>query len=232
VDERMRIARELHDTLLQSFHGLMLRFQAVHNLLPGRPADARHVLEAALDDAAQSITQARDAVQDLRASTVVTNDLANALEALGGELAAHQRATQGDAIGFSVEEEGEQQGLDPILRDEVYRIAGEALRNAFHHARAGRIELQIRYDERQLQVRVRDDGVGIDASLLSKEGRPRHFGFRGMRERAKRIGGQLEVWSEHGAGTEVELTVPASLAYGRHARRRRRLFTRKVGTNP
>src|SRR6202049_2326345 len=87
--ERTRIARELHDTLLQSFHGLLFRFQAVDNLLPARPGEAKQTLESALDDAAKAITEARHAVHELRSSTVVTNDLAAALTALGEELAAH-----------------------------------------------------------------------------------------------------------------------------------------------
>ena len=230
LEERTRIARELHDTLLQSFQGVMLRFQAAVNLLPGRATDARQVLEAAVNDAAQAITEARDAVHDLRSSTVVTNDLARAIETLGEELAAQQRDSNGDAAAFSVEVEGKSQELHPILRDEVYRITGEALRNAFRHARARRIEVGIVYDARQLRVRVRDDGAGINASVL-EDGRAGHFGLGGMRERAKGIGGQLEVWSEHGAGTEVELTLPSSVAYGEHARQRFRLFKRKVGTN-
>ena len=231
VQERTRIARDLHDTLLQSFHGLLPRFQVAHNLLPERAADAKQMLESALDDSSQAITEARDAVQGLRSSTVVTNDLANAIEALGAELAAHQSAGNVDATGFSVEVEGTPQDLHPILRDEVYRIAGEALRNAFRHARARQIEVEVRYNARQLRVRVRDDGTGIDASLLSVEGRSGHFGLPGMRERAKAIGGQLEVWSERGAGTEVELSIPASVAYGSHTSRRFRRFNRKKGTN-
>jgi len=220
VDERLRVARDLHDTLLQSFHGLLMRFQAAHNLLPGRAADARQVLETALDDAAQAITEARDAVQELRSSTVISNELAKAVEVLGKELAEQQGAANGDETAFSVEVEGTPQELHPIMRDEIYRITGEAVRNAFHHARARRIEVEIRYDARELRVRVRDDGTGIDASVLSQEGRAGHFGLGGMRERAKRIGGQLEVWSEHGAGTEVELTILASIAYGTPASRR------------
>jgi signal transduction histidine kinase len=231
ASERVRIARELHDTLLQSFHGLLLRFQAAHNLLPGRVVDARQVLEAAIDNAAQAITEARDAVQDLRSSTIVTNDLAKAIEVLGGELRAHQRAADGDSTDFSVHVEGTPIDFNPILRDEIYRIAGEALRNAFHHARARRIEVEIRYAKRHFSVRVRDDGIGIDASVLSQEGRPGHFGLRGMRERSKSIGGQLEVWSEHGAGTEMELTIPATIAYGNRVARRLRLFKSKVGAN-
>jgi signal transduction histidine kinase len=228
VTERMRIARDLHDTLLQSFHGLLPRFQAAYNLLPGRALDARQVLQTALDDAAQAVTEARDAVQDLRSSTTVTNDLAKAIEALGEELSAHQTSVNGAATGFSVQVDGTAQHLHPMLRDEIYRITGEALRNAFHHARARRIEVEIEYDTRQVRTRVRDDGIGVDAAVLSQEGRPGHFGLRGMRERSKRIGGQLDVWSERGAGTEVELTIPASVAYGGRARRRFRVFKSKA----
>ena len=166
VDERLRVARDLHDTLLQSFHGLLMRFQAAHNLLPGRAPEARDMLETALDDAARAITQARDAVQDLRSSSVITNDLAQAVEAVGDELAAEQSAATAGKASFSVEVEGAVQDLHPILRDEIYGIAREALRNAFHHARARRIEVEIRYEARQLRVRVRDDGIGIDPSYL------------------------------------------------------------------
>jgi ligand-binding sensor domain-containing protein/signal transduction histidine kinase len=228
VSERTRIARELHDTLLQSFHGLLPRFQAAHNLLPGRAVDARQVLQTALDDAAQAITEARDAVQDLRSSTTVTNDLAKAIEALGEELSAYQTSANGDVIDFSVQVDGTPQDLHPMLRDEIYRITGEALRNAFHHARARRIEVEIEYDSRQVRTRVRDDGIGIDATVLSHEGRLGHFGLRGMRERSKGIGGQLDVWSERGAGTEVELTIPAPVAYGGHVGRRFRVFKSKA----
>jgi len=230
VTERMRIARDLHDTLLQSFHGLLPRFQAVQNLLPGRVAEAQQVLEAAVDDSAQAITEARDAVQDLRSSTTVSSDLAKAIEVLGEELRAHQTSASGDATDFSVRVDGTPQDLHPMLRDEIYRITGEALRNAFHHARAHRIEVEIEYDARQVRTRVKDDGIGIDATVLGQEGRAGHFGLRGMRERSKGIGGQLDVWSERGAGAEVELTIPASVAYGSHRGRRFRVFKRKSGT--
>jgi signal transduction histidine kinase len=223
VGERTRIARELHDTLLQSFHGLLPRFQAVQNLLPGRTAEAQQVLEAAVDDAARAITEARDAVQDLRLSITVTNDLAEAIEVLGEELRAHQTSANGASTDFSVRVNGTAKNLHPMLRDEMYRITGEALRNAFHHAHARRIEVEIAYDRRQVCVRVRDDGIGIDATVLSQEGRSGHFGLRGMRERSKGIGGQLDVWSEREAGTEVELTIPASVAYGGHVGRRQHM---------
>jgi len=228
VGERTRIARELHDTLLQSFQGLLLQFQAVRNLFPQRPQEALKTLDGAIDLASDAIREGREAIQNLRSSTVMENDLAKAVETAGKELAAQQRTASGDATAFSVEVEGPSQELHPILRDEIYRITGEALRNAFHHARARRIEVEIRYDTRELRVRVRDDGIGIDPSVLS-EGRKGHYGLTGMRERAKAIGGQLEVWSEHGAGAEVDLTIPAAVAYGSHAGRRFRLFNRKGG---
>ena len=211
VSERTRIARELHDTLLQSFQGLLLKFQVVSDLLPERPVEAKKTLDSAVDQAAAAITEGRDAVQDLRSSTLVTNDLDRAISALGQELAANQ-AGNGSA-SFRVEVEGTPRNLHPLLRDEVYRIAAEALRNAFRHAQARRIESEILYEERQLRLRVRDDGKGLDPAVLRGEGRPGHFGLHGMRERATLIGARLDVWSKLHSGTEVELTVPASRAY-------------------
>ena len=230
VDERLQVARDLHDTLLQSFQGLLLQFQGARNLLSRRPDDAGPVFDRALDEAARAITEARDTIQGMRSSTEITNDLAKAVEALGKDLAAEQRATNEGTTACSVEVEGAPQELHPILRDEVYRITGEALRNAFRHARAQRIEVEIRYDARKLRVRVRDDGAGIDTWVL-QEGRAGHFGLPGMRERAKAIGGGLEVWSEQGAGTEVELTVPASVAYAKAAGRRSRVFKGRAGAD-
>ncbi len=109
--------------------------------------------------------------------------------------------------------EGAPRDLHPVVRDEVYRIAGEGLRNAFRHADSQHIEVEIRYDERQLRLRLRDDGIGIDAKVLSGDGHEGHYGLRGMRERAKLLGGKLTVWSERDSGTEVELIIPAARAY-------------------
>jgi signal transduction histidine kinase len=211
VNERMRIARDLHDTLLQSFHGLLLRFHTASELFPTRPTDAKQTLDSAIEQAAQAITEGRDAVQGLRSSTVVTNDLALAINTLGEELAGGE--TNPNAAEFHVDVEGTTRDLHPILRDEVYRIAGEALRNAFKHAEARRIEVEIRYDERQFGLRVRDDGKGIHSKLLNDDERPGHYGMRGMRERAKLLGGKMTVWSELDSGTEVELSIPAANAY-------------------
>ena len=225
VDERTRVARELHDTLLQSFHGLLLRFQTASELFPKRPAEAKQTLDSAIEQAAQAITEGRDAVQGLRSSTTVTNDLACAITILGTELAGSE--SNPNAAEFHVEVEGTPQDLHPILRDEVYRIAGEALRNAFRHADARRIEAEIRYDEREFRLRVRDDGKGIDSKLLNENERPGHYGMRGMRERAKLLGGKLTVWSEVETGTEVELSIPAANAYATPDGRRRSWLAEK-----
>jgi signal transduction histidine kinase len=213
VGERSRVARDLHDTLLQSLHGVMLHFQTGISQLPDHPgeartAEARKTLEKAMHQAKRAIVEGREAIQGLRSSVVETDDLALAIRTLGKELAANANST-----AFQVHLEGTPRNLHPILRDEVYRIAGEAMRNAFRHADAKQIEVEIHYDDRRLRVRVRDDGKGIDPKLLSDEGRQGHFGLRGMRERAKLIGGKLTVWSELDAGTEVELSIPDAHAY-------------------
>jgi signal transduction histidine kinase len=235
LDERTRIARELHDTLLQSFQGLMLRFQVAHDEIPAHAAEARKTLENALDHAAQAITEGRDAVQGLRSSTVETNDLARAIGSLGEELARREELAGDESDSNRVESfvdvEGTPREVHPILRDEIYRIAGEALRNAFRHAQARRIEVTIWYGERQFRMRVRDDGMGIAPEVLDEQGRAGHWGLTGMRERAELIGGQLEIWSQQECGTQVELSIPASHAYGKSPARRFRLFAKKARTN-
>ena len=114
-----------------------------------------------------------------------------------------------------------------MFQDEVYRICREVIRNAFAHAVASHIEVEIRYDQDQLRVRIRDDGKGIDPKILEDGGQPGHWGISGMRERAQRIGSRLDFWSEMGAGTEVQLTIPAAVAYEKRRHNRRfRLFHR------
>jgi signal transduction histidine kinase/streptogramin lyase len=212
--ERNRIARELHDTLLQSFHGLLFRFQAARNMLPRRTEEAMQALDGALERTERALAEGRGAIQDLRAEPSAHSDLEGLLTAIGPELAASQGANL-DSANFRVTVEGERQALSPILQDEVYRIARELLRNAFQHARARQIEVEIRYDDRVLRLRIRDDGKGIDAKVLQQGGRAGHWGLPGIRERVKQIGGRLDFWSEAGAGTEIELTVPAAVAYAK-----------------
>ena len=222
VGERTRIARDLHDTLLQSFQGLMLHFQIGVDRLP--PGNVRDELEKALEKGDQAIAEGRSAVYDLRSSATTTNDLAQAIREVGNELATPGAAT------FRLMVEGPSRDLHPIVRDELYRIAREALRNAFSHSQAHHIETELIYTDRQFQLRIRDDGQGIPTEIL-EEGRPGHYGLPGMRERAKQIGAKLTIWSGTGTGTEIELSVEGPSAYGGTlpGPSRLRLFRKKVG---
>jgi ligand-binding sensor domain-containing protein/signal transduction histidine kinase len=227
VEERTRIARELHDTLLQSVQGLMFSFQAARNLLPGRTEEAMRTLDGAIQKGDEAIAEGRDAIQGLRANPALESDLEHLLTAAGEELARSSTA-EGELPAFQVTVEGARQPLSPLLQDEVYRIAREILRNAFHHAQATRIEAQTTYDGQFFRLRIRDDGKGIDRKVLEAGARQGHWGLPGVRERAKRIGAELNLWSEVGAGTEAELTIPARIAYRTvHRRQGLQLFRNK-----
>jgi signal transduction histidine kinase len=221
VHERTRIARELHDTLLQSFHGLLFLLQAATDMLPDRPDEAKQKFERAIDQAVHALTEGRDAVQNLRLTGVDTTDLAAAFTALTEELAAADTNRVDARPVVNVAVEGTPRDLHPVVQVDIYRITGEALRNAFRHARARHIEVEIRYEEKQLHLRVRDDGRGIDLKDF-EDRKPGHFGLPGMRERADLIGGRLEVRSQIGIGTEVDLKVPGYAAYSTPGARSRR----------
>src|SRR5262249_45214670 len=182
-------------------------------------------LESVIDQAQEAIVEGRDALQGLRSSTVVTNNLAQAITTLGEELAAdHTGASYPD---LRVIVEGASRDLVPLVRAEVYRIASEALRNAFRHAQAGRIEVEILYAKRQLRLCVRDNGKGIDPKVLAEGAREGHYGLAGVHERAKFVGGKLAIWSKPDSGTEAELIIPATLAYAKSPGARRSHFSRK-----
>jgi signal transduction histidine kinase/ligand-binding sensor domain-containing protein len=225
--ERIRIARELHDTLLQNLNGLMVQFQAARNMLPRRPDQAAEVLDNALGATEYTVTQSRSAIQHLRSAMGSEGDLAQWLTATSQELARSLNANA-DAPVFQLTVEGERKVLSPLPRDEVCLITREILRNALQHARASRIETEIRYDDGELRVRIRDDGKGIEPQVLQAGGKEGHWGLRGARERAQQIGARLDFWSEIGAGTEVELLVPAAIAYHNSKGRRRLKLFRKV----
>jgi signal transduction histidine kinase len=165
----------------------------------------------AIAQAAQAITEGRDAVQGLRPSDFGRNDLAVAIRALGDELAAAGSAYRPPTLRVAIE--GHARDLRPIARDEIYKVAAGALRNAYRHAEAGQVEAEIRYDDKQFRLRVRDDGKGIDPAVLASQGIQGHYGLRGMPERAALMGGKLAMWSEVGVGTEVELRLPAGAVY-------------------
>ena len=224
VNERTRIARDLHDTMLQTFQGVLLKFYGLSVMLADRP-EAQQELEGLLEQGQQAINEGREAVLGLRSSTVIANDLARAFTTLGEELAAKQDSHT--PVAFQVEVEGETRDLHPILRDEVYRIACEALRNAFQHSGAARIEVGIHYDDRQFWVCIRDNGKGIDPKVLDASGREGHYGLPGMHERAKLAGGRLVVRSGVNSGTEAEIIIPAARAYAKSRSPRRAAFLRR-----
>ena len=152
-------------------------------------------------------------IQDLRSSRVATNSLAASLCTLADGLTGNESNENAPRVKVAVE--GESRELHPIVCNEVYLISAEALRNAFRHAHATCVEAEIRYDDQRLSLRIRDDGKGIDQQILGDKGRAGHYGFRGMHERAKGVGGNMEVWSRPDAGTEIHLTIPASTAYSK-----------------
>ncbi len=208
LEERERIARELHDTLLQGFQGLMLRFQAVMKTLPAHEP-AHQMMEKVLDRADQVLLEGRQSVRDLREEGMSGVELSEALAHCGEELAQDHTSL------FSLAVVGKPQSLDPIVFNEAYRIAREVMVNAFRHAQAAKIEVELTYDKDRVCLRIRDDGIGIAPQILS-QGRTGHWGLSGMRERAQKIGAQLNLWSHSGAGTEVELQIPARVAYPLH----------------
>jgi signal transduction histidine kinase len=205
--ERTRIAQELHDTLLQGFLSASMQ---VHVANDGLPEDARvkPILVRALDQMGQVINEGRTAVRGLRASKSASLDLEEAFSLVREEFGSVARKD----VDFRVVADGVQRHMNPLLRDEVYRIGREALLNAFRHSNARHIELELRYLPRQLQMFVRDDGSGIDSELV-KTGREGHFGLAGMREKAEKIGAQFHVFRRPAGGTEVELTVPGRYAF-------------------
>jgi signal transduction histidine kinase len=205
LEERERIARDLHDTLLQGTQGLILKVAAAIKGVPaGDPA--RRAIEDTLDGAEALLSEGRDRVRSLRTGTAL-GDLSAALERVASE------ASPGGATRFRSVVEGRPRVLDPIVTEEAFTIGREALVNALTHSGAAQVEMEIAYDSRQLRLRIRDDGCGIDPAILAGGGRAGHWGIQGMRERALRIGARFEIWSRPGAGTEVELTVPAATAY-------------------
>lgn len=206
LEERERIARDLHDTLLQSVQGLILKFSAVSKQIPA-DLPARNALEQTLDHADQVLAEGRDRIRNLRVNSASLNDLPAAFRSVAEET-SHGR----DAV-FKTVVEGHVRDLHPLVLEECYCIGREAIINALSHSEGQNVEAEIAYDSRQFRLRVRDDGRGIENKILEAGGRPGHWGLQGMHERAQKIGGQLRFWSRPETGTEVELTVPGATAY-------------------
>ena len=217
--ERERIARELHDTLLQSVQGLIWRFQSIAERISPEHSAHGQMLQA-LDRADQVMVEGRDRVQELR----LGDDQTTLPETLTG---VADRLLADSGVEARVTVVGSPCPLHPAVADEVIRIGEEAIFNVVRHARASRIEIGVGYGEREFTLRISDDGVGMDDGVLAAGGRDRHFGLMGMRERAAKIGAAFALASRPGAGTEVRVAVPAALAY-KAARRRWRFSLRPL----
>ncbi|HYR41385.1 MAG TPA: triple tyrosine motif-containing protein, partial [Terriglobia bacterium] len=223
--ERTRIARDLHDTLLQGFLSASMQLNVAVDAVPS-DSPARPLLSRALQVMGKVIDEGRNILRGLRSSDTVSIDLEQVFSRIPEELAVRE------PIDFRVIVEGRPRSLHPTLRDEAYRIGREALVNAFCHSRATSIEVELRYSARQLRIVVRDNGCGIDVESL-RSGREGHWGLRGMRERAESIGGRINVWSRPGAGTEVEISIPGRIAFQNFRRKdSRRWFVRLADQHP
>jgi signal transduction histidine kinase len=211
--ERTRIAQELHDTLLQGFLSASMQVHIAADILP-LDSKAKPTLTRALQLMNQVIEEGRGALRGLRSPAKTSLDLEQALARVPEEFAP-QDDTPAET-GFRIVVEGQQRPLRALLRDDVYKIGREAVINAFRHARAKNVEVRLQYAPRHLRVLVRDDGCGIDPEIATF-GRDGHWGLTGMRERAEQIGARLHVYSRAQAGTEVELSVPAHIAFQDHS---------------
>ena len=202
--ERTRVAREIHDTLLQTVQGSkMVADHALKN-----SADHSRMVRAMEQLAtwlAQATEEGRAALLSLRSSTTEKNDLAQAFQRAIDECGTASKAE----VSFSVN--GDAREMHPVVRDEVYRIGYEAIRNSCAHSGAGRLAVTLEYAH-DLTLHISDNGVGIDSEVLEK-GKDGHFGLRGMRERAERIGGKLSMASSPDSGTVITLIVPGRIAF-------------------
>jgi signal transduction histidine kinase len=205
LDERTRIAQELHDTLLQ---GLLATSMHMHMMLDRLPdgSTAHAEVSRVLGMMQQVVNESRNAVRGLRTPTLSSDDLETALSRVREDLAVP------DSIGFRIIVDGPRRPLNPLIRDQVYRIAREGLSNAFRHSGAPLVEVEINYNTSDLHLAVRDNGCGVREEVL-RSGRDGHWGLIGMRECAEKIGAQLKVRSQAGVGTELDLTIPGQIAF-------------------
>jgi signal transduction histidine kinase len=197
--ERVRIARDLHDTLLQGFQAIILRMHSVAKRLP--EADKQNLMNI-LDCGDEVLEEGRDRLESLRSGPTTIGDLQLAIEQLASDLSEVWPTT------YKISADSTSQQLSPVIGDEVFQIAREALANAFRHAQASSIRVEIKMERRIFRLKVRDDGTGIESTVL-ESGRDRHWGLQGMRERAERIGGRLAINNIPGTGVEIHLSIAA-----------------------
>ncbi len=204
--ERERVARELHDTLLQGFQGLMMRFHLATQSIPSTDP-ARSEMEEALDSADLLLVESRDRIRDLRYETLQQVSISEALTALADEFA------EPSAWQLQIVTRDAPRDLNPVSYWEIYAIAKEALINSFRHSEASEILVTLSFDTARFTIEVTDNGQGIDPDVLNGRKRANHWGLSGMRERAANLRAELKIVSSPGRGTAIKLSIPAALAY-------------------
>jgi signal transduction histidine kinase len=206
ANERIRIARELHDTLLQGIQGLLLCFHAAAAKVPP-DSDSKKALDKALATADRMILEGRDRIHRLRSQRLDSAELEPAIEAMSDELAsfAHGR--------FSLERTGTPRLLRPEVIDEILFIVREALTNSFLHSGGSQIAVALDYGKKHFMLVCRDNGRGFTADKSQESEGQGHFGLRGMAERADRIGAAFNYESAPGEGTRIRVLLEANRAY-------------------
>jgi signal transduction histidine kinase len=200
--ERTRIAQELHDTLLQGFTGITLQLRAIERLLVQRPRESAEALKNVLASADTALRDARHMIWDMRAVELEGRDLAEALETA----ARHAMAGSTAELGFTVQ--GERRRLPLAVETTALRVGREAVLNAVNHAAPRSVRVGLEYGPRSLTLRVADDGTGIPPGAMDAAAAGEHLGIAGMRDRAHRVGGTLDITSEPGHGTAVSMSLP------------------------
>ena len=204
IEERNRLAREIHDTLAQGLAAITLQLETADALGTTRPERAQEAIRRALALARSNLKEARRSVMDLRAAPLQNRTLPEALAALA------QRSCDELAlpIQFSCSPERAFPQLSTRLEVGIYRIAQEALANACKHARAQHIEMMLSGNDEYVELVVQDDGRGFDPDMVAQIGEGQHFGLTGMNERAKLLGGIISIQSALGAGTRIAARAP------------------------
>jgi signal transduction histidine kinase len=202
LDERNRIAREIHDNLAQDILGISVQLELVSRTMPQEAEGTKAHLDRARILVRNSIAEARRYVWDLRSQALENNDLPAALTETA------RRLTAETSVQAQVQVSGTFRPLPPLVESNLLRIGQEAINNAVKHAGADRILINLKFDNKHVQLSVRDDGRGFDADKQTSVNG--HFGLVGMRERADQIGGALFIRSREGEGTEVTVDVPVS----------------------
>jgi signal transduction histidine kinase len=206
AEERVRLARDLHDTLLQGIQGLTLRFHVAAQELP-EGSRTREAMERALATADRIVVEGRDRVNRLRSDRFTQRDLTDAFEAIAADLGYEQR------VRFALKIEGRVEDVSSPILNELHYIGREAISNAFRHSEASEINVRLMCGPKSVVLAVVDNGDGFDPVAQEITPRAGHWGFLGMKERAEVIGARFECNSTLNKGTEVTVTVPAHRAY-------------------